>query len=115
MKKILLFFVISILITSCFKPDRGELTGTKAKNFSPNKPPGMSLIPSGSYLMGMSDDDMAHLQNAPVSTVSIKAFYMDETEITNGEYRQFVNWVRDSVVRVALAERAIFDLGETPS
>jgi|TARA_B110000503_G_scaffold24010_1_gene37745 formylglycine-generating enzyme len=114
-KKILLFFVISILITSCFKPDRGELTGTKAKNFSPNKPPGMSLIPSGSYLMGMSDDDMAHLQNAPVSTVSIKAFYMDETEITNGEYRQFVNWVRDSVVRVALAERAIFDLGETPS
>ena len=36
------------------------------------------------------------LQNAPISTVSVKAFYMDETEITNGEYRQFVNWVRDS-------------------
>ena len=31
---------------------------------------------------------------------------MDETEITNSEYRQFVNWVRDSVLRTALAIRA---------
>ena len=75
----------------------------------------MTLIPSGSFLMGMSDDDMVQLQNAPISTVSVKAFYMDETEITNGEYRQFVNWVRDSVVRDALAKRAIFDLGDAPS
>ena len=65
--------------------------------------------------MGMADDDYVKLENAPVSTVSIKAFYMDETEITNGEYKQFVNWVRDSVVRDALAKRAIFELGDAPS
>jgi len=115
LKKILLFFVLTTFIVSCSKSDRGELTGTQAKKFFPDKPTGMTLVPSGSYLMGMSDDDMAQLQNAPVSTVSIKAFYMDETEITNGEYRQFVNWVRDSVVRDALAKRTIFDLGEAPS
>ena len=114
-KKILLFFVISIFIISCSKSDRGELTGLKSKKFFPDKPTGMTLIPSGSFLMGMSDDDMVQLQNAPISTVSVKAFYMDETEITNGEYRQFVNWVRDSVVRDALAKRAIFDLGDAPS
>jgi len=114
-KKILLFFVISIFIISCSKSDRGELTGLKSKKFFPDKPSGMTLIPSGSFLMGMSDDDMVQLQNAPISTVSVKAFYMDETEITNGEYRQFVNWVRDSVVRDALAKRAIFDLGDAPS
>ena len=115
MKKIFLFFVISIFVISCSKSDRGELTGLKSKKFFPDKPSGMTLIPSGSFLMGMSDDDMAQLQNAPISTVSVKAFYMDETEITNGEYRQFVNWVRDSVVRDALAKRAIFDLGDAPS
>ena len=75
----------------------------------------MVLIPSGSFLMGMADDDYVKLENAPVSTVSIKAFYMDETEITNGEYKQFVNWVKDSVVRDALAKRAIFELGDAPS
>ena len=31
---------------------------------------------------------------------------MDETEITNNEYRQFVNWVRDSIIRTALIENA---------
>ena len=115
MKKILLFFVVSVFLISCSKSDRGELVGSKGKKFLPDKPSGMTLVPSGSYLMGMSDDDMAQLQNAPVSTVSVKAFYMDETEITNGEYRQFVNWVRDSIVRDALAKRAIFDLGDGPS
>ena len=115
MKKIFLFFIISIFLISCSKSDRGELTGLKSKKFFPEKPSGMILVPSGSFLMGMSDDDMAQLQNAPISTVSVKAFYMDETEITNGEYRQFVNWVRDSVVRDALAKRAIFDLGDVPT
>ena len=57
------------------------------QKFFPYQPLGMVLIPSGSFLMGMSDDDYVELRNAPVSTVSIKAFYMDETEITNGEYK----------------------------
>ena len=89
--------------------------GNKGKKFFPDKPTGMLLIPSGAFLMGMADADLAQLENAPTSTVSIKAFYMDETEITNGEYRQFVNWVRDSIVRDALAKRAITELGPTPS
>jgi formylglycine-generating enzyme required for sulfatase activity len=27
-------------------------------------------------------------------TVTVRSFYMDETEITNSEYRQFVDWVK---------------------
>ena len=56
--------------------------------------------------MGKSDDDLASVEDAPTKTVTVKSFYMDETEITNSEYRQFVNWVRDSVLRTALAIRA---------
>ena len=32
---------------------------------------------------------------------------MDETEITNNEYRQFVNWVRDSIAHTLLGEAGI--------
>ena len=116
MKNIFYLFFIALFISSCSnKNDRGELVGVKGTKFFPDKPSGMVLVPSGSFLMGMADDDIAGLQNAPVSTVSVKAFYMDETEITNGEYRQFVNWVRDSVVRQALAVKAIEEIGESPS
>ena len=38
---------------------------------------------------------------------------MDETEITNGEYRQFVYWVKDSVTMALLARKADeLELGE---
>src|SRR5690606_29692649 len=30
--------------------------------------------------------------------VTISSFYMDDSEISNSEYRQFVNWVRDSIL-----------------
>jgi len=114
-KKVFFIIIVSLVIFSCSKSTRGELTGIEAKKFFPSQPLGMLLIPSGSYLMGMSDDDYVKLENAPVSTVSIKAFYMDETEITNGEYKQFVFWVRDSIVRDALAKRAIQELGPNPT
>ena len=64
----------------------------------------MVLVPGGSLLMGKSDDDLAAINDAPTKTVSVRSFYMDETEITNAEYRQFVRWVRDSVIRTKLAE-----------
>ncbi len=63
----------------------------------------MTLVPGGAFIMGKSDDDLAQVQDAPTKTVTVRAFYMDETEITNAEYRQFVYWVRDSILRTKLA------------
>jgi len=54
--------------------------------------------------MGSSDQDITFAQTAQSKTVSVQAFYMDETEITNNEYRQFVDWVRDSTARRKLGE-----------
>lgn len=56
--------------------------------------------------MGKADDDLFSAQDAPTRTVTVRSFYMDETEITNSEYRQFVKWVRDSITRLKLAELA---------
>ena len=112
MKKNLLFITFIFLILSCSKDDRGDLVGVKASKFFPNKPQGMVLIPSGSFVMGPSNPNAYMDQNPTLKTVSLKAFYMDETEISNSEYRQFVNWVRDSVVRDELARAAYEKIGD---
>jgi gliding motility-associated lipoprotein GldK len=73
----------------------------------------MTLIEGGAYIMGKSDEDIAQLQNAPARTVTVPSFYMDETEITNSEYRQFVYWVKDSIALAMLARKADeLELGE---
>ncbi len=112
MKKFLLLTAILAIITSCGSGDRGELVGVKGKKWHPEKPFGMALVPGGSFIMGKSDDDLAGVKNAPTKTVTVRAFYMDETEITNSEYRQFVEWVRDSIIRTKLAILAE-EVGET--
>ena len=113
MKKIVLITLVLAFVTSCGSKDKGELVGVKGKKWHPEKPYGMSLIPGGAFVMGKSDDDLAGIQDAPTKTVSVRSFYMDETEITNSEYRQFVFWVRDSILRYNLAELADLE-GKTP-
>jgi sulfatase modifying factor 1 len=61
------------------------------------KPPGMVYIPPGTFHMGPSDEDINYAFTARNRQTSISGFWMDATEITNNEYRQFTNWVRDSI------------------
>ena len=101
--------MIALLAHSCgsngnIGKSKGELVGIKGKKYFSERPFGMVLVPGGSYIMGKSDDDMPAIQDAPTKTVTVRSFYMDETEITNSEYRQFITWVRDSVIRTKLAE-----------
>ena len=106
MKKIVFLVLALVLVVGCGSKDKGELIGAKGKRWHPEKPYGMSLIPGGAFIMGKSDDDIVDVQDAPTRTVTVRSFYMDETEITNSEYRQFVEWVRDSIIRKNLAEMA---------
>ncbi|MEZ4852812.1 gliding motility lipoprotein GldK [Flavobacterium sp.] len=103
MKKLVALTAILSLLVSCSKGDRGELVGAKSRKWHPEKPYGMTLVPGGAFVMGKSDDDLANIQDAPTKTVTVRSFYMDETEITNAEYRQFVEWVKDSTIRTRLA------------
>ncbi|GLU43702.1 gliding motility lipoprotein GldK [Muricauda sp. NBRC 101325] len=73
----------------------------------------MELIPRGAFVMGKAEEDQAKVLNAPTRTVTVRSFYMDDTEITNSEYRQFVEWVKDSIVRTRLAILAD-ELGISP-
>ncbi|RIA08863.1 protein involved in gliding motility GldK [Flavobacteriaceae bacterium MAR_2010_72] len=113
MKKFALLTAVLALLVSCGSGDRGELVGVKGKKWHPEKPYGMTLVPGGAFIMGKSDDDLAGVNDAPTRTATVRAFYMDETEITNSEYRQFVYWVRDSIIRTKLAILAD-EIGKTP-
>jgi gliding motility-associated lipoprotein GldK len=107
MKRVALFALIVIMLYSCGSNDRGELIGvTSNKNWFPEKPIGMALIQGGSFTMGKQDEDLLGTLSAPARTVTVRAYYMDETEITNSEYKQFVYWVKDSIIRTKLAYKA---------
>ena len=104
MKKMILISSIAVLLASCGGSDNGQLIGVQDRPiWNPEDPYGMVFIPQGSFNMGPSDQDVPFANVSQSKTVSVGAFYMDETEITNNEYRQFITWVRDSLIRKALA------------
>ena len=117
MKRILLILLSTSVIVSCSKGSKGSAgkPGMKgelvprgsAKSFIAERPYGMVSIPGGSFVMGMADQDFAATpEKAMPKTVTVNSFFMDETEITNAEYRVFINAVRDSIARGLLAEAA---------
>ncbi|CAH0996321.1 Hercynine oxygenase [Emticicia aquatica] len=76
----------------------GEIMATSRKGYKQTAPHGMVLIPSGSLMMGQADEDVMSARISMNKRVTIVPFYMDDTEVTNHEYRQFVNsMVTDSV------------------
>ena len=109
MKKVLLVLAAVALFTSCGKTlsgGGGEVTGVRSVAFNEPAPYGMVLIKRGSFEMGPADKDSLWGINPETKGVSFDAFWMDETEVTNAKYRQFVYWVRDSIIRERLADPA---------
>jgi sulfatase modifying factor 1 len=107
MKKVGFCIALLSIIISCGTNDRGEVLGKKTKRkWFTEKPFGMVLISGGSFTMGKQDEDPFGGISTTPRSVTLKDYYMDESEITNSEYMEFVNWVRDSIVRTELAYAA---------
>lgn len=114
--------IVLILSTeSCFIkaktkgiPDNGQLVGVApTTRASMGKPLGMVYVPPGTFHMGPSDEDVNYNYTARNKQVSINGFWMDATEITNNEYRQFVNWTRDSLAAIRLNYFKVSPAGDT--
>ncbi|HKR05347.1 MAG TPA: SUMF1/EgtB/PvdO family nonheme iron enzyme [Bacteroidia bacterium] len=113
MKKLIIGSFILLILSSCGGGNRGQLVGAPGRErWYQADPYGMVFIPSGSYNMGPSDQDVPYSLVAQSRTVSIHAFYMDNTEITNNEYRQFVEWVRDSLAHRLIGGDHLIEEGE---
>ncbi|MBQ8157599.1 MAG: SUMF1/EgtB/PvdO family nonheme iron enzyme [Prevotella sp.] len=102
-------FAFLMLLTGCFgskstTASGGELTGAGGRSFSEPAPYGMVLIKRGHLHMGMENTDTLWGKQTPIRDISVDGFWMDDTEITNSEYRQFVYYVRDSIIRERMAD-----------
>jgi sulfatase modifying factor 1 len=105
--------LVLLTLAGCGGGGKGEVTGVLSREkWYQADPYGMVFIPSGSYVMGASDQDVPYAVTSQGKTVTIPAFYMDNTEITNNEYRQFVYWVRDSLAHRLLGGEHILEEGE---
>lgn len=71
-----LSLVCFLLFSSCSEETEDQLP-----------PPGMVLIPAGKFQMGSMEGDV---DERPVHMVNLDAFYIDVHEVTNTQYRQFV-------------------------
>ena len=102
LSKVLLIAVLLVSFVACNKP-AGELIGASdAKAFPEANPHGMIFIRKGAFMMGENSQSALSTQPDNNLKVTVDAFWMDETEVTNNEYRQFVNWVRDSIAYTLL-------------
>lgn len=98
---------------SCGRKESGELVGVfnrpKWKGINPY---GMVYVPSGTLHVGVGDEDISKQLVSRPKSISIQGFFMDETEITNNEYRQFVTWVQDSLAHETLQHFLEDDAGD---
>lgn len=102
-----------VLLSGCGSDYNGQLLGAKDRpDWRPELPYGMVYVPSGQFHIGPSDQDVNRAFTARAKSVSIQGFFMDDTEITNNEYRQFVYWVRDSLAHSILGNFEESELGE---
>ena len=107
MKKITFILAIALLAIiaySCGKPMRsqtvgGEVTGISMMAWDEPTPYGMALIKRGSLKIGSEEKDSLWGINDPSRDISIDAFWMDQTEVSNSKYVKFVHRLRDTIIR----------------
>ncbi|MCF8367319.1 MAG: SUMF1/EgtB/PvdO family nonheme iron enzyme [Bacteroidales bacterium] len=106
---LLIIVAISLSITSCkgifgSKKDVSATTGWSYNDptnggFEVSKineqetGPGLVFIEGGSFVMGQTNEDPLHENFAPPRRVTVRSFYMDETEITNLDYLEYLYWL----------------------
>ncbi len=104
---------MATLLSGCFggklagARQGGEVTGYGGgRGFQEPTPYGMTMVNRGFLRMGMENKDSLWGGTTPSKEISVDGFWMDETEVSNSKYRQFVMWVRDSILRTRLADPA---------
>ena len=97
-----LAFMLAVVLVSCTQ-ERSPVTGwayNDAANGGFEKPPyeeqetgpGLVLIEGGTFSMGRSENDVTYEWNNVPRRVTISSFYMDETEVSNLSYVEYLYW-----------------------
>ena len=107
--KLLLSLVVTIGFTSCSKKSDSK-GGSKATGWKINDKkggfqyaskfkkqatgPGLVLVEGGTFTMGKVQDDVMHDWNNTPNQQHVMSFYMDETEVTNMMYMEYLDWLK---------------------
>ena len=100
MKNILLAFGVSLLCYYSYAQKSINLSKVigKKSEIGATMPLSVVEIPAGTFIMGNHGDSTSSTSQNQQRPVLISGFYMSATEVTNAQYHEFVNWVRDSIV-----------------
>ncbi len=55
--------------------------------------PGLVFVEGGTFVMGQMGEDPMYENYAPARRVTVRSFYMDETEVTNLDYLEYLYWL----------------------
>lgn len=102
--KYLSFIAVAILIVSCGR-EYSNSTGWEYNN--PNNGgfqkfpfldqetgPGLVLVEGGTFTMGRSEQDVMFDNNNRPARVTVSSFYMDQTEVTNFHWLEYLYWIQ---------------------
>ncbi len=63
-------------------------------DWQPEAGPGLVFIEGGTFIMGRVEQDVMYDWNAKPRRVTVTSFYMDETEVTNVDWREYLHWLK---------------------
>jgi gliding motility-associated lipoprotein GldJ len=105
--KLLSLSILALLLASCSNKHKSvsQTTGWKINtannggfeaelNFKEEIPVGMVFVEGGTFIMGQTSDDVLMENDADPHQVSVASFYMDQTEVTNVAYREYLFWLQ---------------------
>ncbi len=107
MRKLTGFCIIALLIatglTSC-KKNTSSSTGweynskenggfEKLDYNGQETGPGLVFVEGGTFIMGQKEQDVMFDYNAIQRRITVSSFYMDETEVANIHYREYLYWL----------------------
>ncbi|WP_374549807.1 gliding motility lipoprotein GldJ [Flavobacterium sp.] len=107
--RLLLLLVMAVSFTSCSKKSDSK-GGSRATGWKINDKkggfqyaskfkkqvtgPGLVLVEGGTFTMGKVQDDVMHDWNNTPNQQHVQSFYMDETEVTNMMYMEYLDWLK---------------------
>jgi gliding motility-associated lipoprotein GldJ len=103
--RLMLSMIMIIGFASCSKKSssskgsRGTGWNVDSKRASSNKKqiagPGLIFVEGGTFTMGKVEDDVMHDWNNAATQQHVQSFYMDETEVTNFMYLEYLDWLKN--------------------
>ena len=121
--KILLILTISLTMVGCKRSsssNTSRATGweinSKDGGFQYNTQfkeqetsPGLVFVEGGTFTMGKVQDDVMHDWNNAPNQQHVQSFYMDETEVTNKMYTEYLHWLKSTYPPTEESYKAIYD------